>query len=103
MAAFPLDPESVPASAAEAFARARENFDMAQADLDDCGWTNDERDYAVDIQRSALYELLQTPAPDVAALAYKLTIFEAECLEAITEERPVCFAALIADARRLAG
>jgi hypothetical protein len=92
-----------------AFADARATYEMARADA--CvpaeieGELSDEEcEMLGSAQSHATSALLLAPAPDLAALAYKLEIFAFEdCFWLSPQYREPLFAALIADVRRLGG
>lgn len=87
-----------------AFSRAIATYEMAKDDLEDESVeSNEEMDFFCDAQLEAMDALLQTPAPDLAALVRKLEIFEAEdCFGMSPQYRDPLFDAIISDARRLA-
>jgi hypothetical protein len=87
------------------FAGARANFEMAHADLESlpADYENIECDYLVGITLEALDSMLLCPAPDLAALAYKMETFAAQdCFGFSPHIRDPLFAALQADVARLA-
>lgn len=88
------------------FASASAAYEMSRSDLEALpeNYADIECDYLADIMNDALSAMLLCPAPDLAAVAYKMEAFAAEeCFGFCPHYRDPLFAALMADVRRLKG
>ena len=87
------------------FDSARIMYEMAKADAeapDAYDLSDDECSLLGTAQSKAASAVMLTPAPNHAALAYKLETFDAEyCFDLIEELRRPLFEAIVADVRRL--
>lgn len=91
-----------PTSSATTFARALAVYEMAREDAREDVENDEEIMLLGRAQSDATEALLLSPAPDLAALAYKLEAFATEdCFGLSPQYRDPLFAAIIADARRL--
>jgi hypothetical protein len=78
--------------------------DAERDDLHEVDLSDEECQLLGRAQSEAVSALMLTPAPDLAALAYKLETFAAEdCFGLSPQYREPLFAALIGDVRRLGG
>jgi hypothetical protein len=85
-----------------AFAEVRATYEMARDDAQEDVESNEECELLGKAHSEATEALLLSPAPDLAALAYKLEAFATEdCFWLSPQYREPLFNALIADVRRI--
>ena len=99
-----LQAESVSENPETAWNDSRRLYAMAVDDAAQAGDTDAELNHYGPAQNSAMVAMLETPAPDLAALAHKLeTYISQDCSELISEYRDPILSAMLADVRNLGG